>query len=115
MYALVSSSGGSGLLAVLIFGLTLANVSNEAKESIAGAEQGILIFHSDLSFLVRSFFFVLLGASVAVIDSSYAIATVLILTGLVIARVISVCSTTWSLKSISWSERELVFWLFPAA
>jgi len=113
VYALVSSSGGSGLLAVLIFGLTLANVSNEAKESIAGAEQGILIFHSDLSFLVRSFFFVLLGASVAVIDSSYAIATVLILTGLVIARVISVCSTTWSLKSISWSERELVFWLFP--
>jgi cell volume regulation protein A len=113
VYALVSSSSGSGLLAVLIFGLTLANVSNEAKESIAGAEQGILIFHSDLSFLVRSFFFVLLGASVAVIDSSYAIATVLILTGLVIARVISVCSTTWSLKSISWSERELVFWLFP--
>jgi NhaP-type Na+/H+ or K+/H+ antiporter len=67
VYAFVSSGGGSGLLAVLVFGLTLANVSNQAKESIAGPEQGVLIFHSDLSFLVRSFFFVLLGASVQVI------------------------------------------------
>ena len=113
VYALVSSAGGSGLLAVLVFGLTLANVSNDGKESIAGPEQGVLIFHSDLSFLVRSFFFVLLGASVQVIDRSYAIATVLILVGLVIARVISVCSTSWSLKPVSWSERELIFWLFP--
>jgi cell volume regulation protein A len=113
VYALVSSGGGSGLLAVLVFGVTLANVSNEAKESIAGPEQGVLIFHSDLSFLVRSFFFVLLGASVEAIDRSYAIATVLILAGLVVARMISVSSTRWALKTISGSERELVFWLFP--
>ena len=113
VYALVSSAGGSGLLAVLVFGVTLANVSDEAKETIAGPEQGVLIFHSDLSFLVRSFFFVLLGASVEVIDRSYAIATVLIFAGLVIARVISVSSTRWALNSVSWSERELLFWLFP--
>ena len=113
VYALVSSAGGSGLLAVLVFGVTLANVSDEAKETIAGPEQGVLIFHSDLSFLVRSFFFVLLGASVEVIDRSYAIATVLIFAGLVIERVISVSSTRWALNSVSWSERELVFWLFP--
>jgi len=113
VYGLVSSGGGSGLLAVLVFGVTLANVSNEAKESTAGPEQGVLIFHSDLSFLVRSFFFVLLGASVKIIDRSYVIATVLILAGLVIARAISVSSTRWALKSVSWSERELVFWLFP--
>ena len=113
VYGLVSSGGGSGLLAVLVFGVTLANVSNEAKESTAGPEQSVLIFHSDLSFLVRSFFFVLLGASVKIIDRSYVIATVLILAGLVIARAISVSSTRWALKSVSWSERELVFWLFP--
>ena len=113
VYAFVSSGGGSGLLAVLVFGLTLANVSKQAKESIAGPEQGVLIFHSDLSFLVRSFFFVLLGASVQVIGRSYALSTVLILAGLVIARLISVSSTSWALKAVSWSERELVFWLFP--
>ena len=100
-------------MAVLVFGLTLANVSNEANEPIAGPDQGGLIFHSDLSFLVRSFFFVLLGASVEVIGRSYAIATVLILAGLVIARLISVCSTSWALKTVNWSEREVVFWLFP--
>jgi hypothetical protein len=55
----------------------------------------------------------LLGASVQVIDRSYAIATVLILAGLVITRVISLCSTRWSLKTVTWSERELIFWLFP--
>jgi len=113
VYALVSSAGGSGLLAVLVFGVTLANVSDDAKEPIAGPEQGVLIFHSDLSFLVRSFFFVLLGASVELIDRPYAIATALILAGLVIARVISVSSTRRVLKSVSWSERELVLWLFP--
>lgn len=113
VYALVNSAGGSGLLAVLVFGVTLANASNEANESIAGPEQGVLIFHSDLSFLVRSFFFVLLGASVQVIDRSYAIATVLILAGLVIARVISVSSTRWALKTVTSSERQILFWLFP--
>ncbi|HEX7230012.1 MAG TPA: cation:proton antiporter [Candidatus Binatia bacterium] len=113
VYALVSSAGGSGLLAVLVFGVTLANASNDVNESIAGPEQGVLIFHSDLSFLVRSFFFVLLGASVQVIDRSYAIATVLILAGLVIARVISVSSTRWALKTVTSSERQILFWLFP--
>ena len=113
VYSLINGAGGSGLLAVLVFGLTLANVSNEANEPIAGPDQGGLIFHSDLSFLVRSFFFVLLGASVEVIGRSYAIATVLILAGLVIARLISVCSTSWALKTVNWSEREVVFWLFP--
>src|SRR4030095_21501 len=99
VYALVSSAGGSGLLAVLVFGVTLANVSDDAKEPIAAPEQGVLIFPSDLSFLVRLFFFVFLGASVELIDRPYAIATALILAGLVIARVISVSSTRRVLKS----------------
>jgi cell volume regulation protein A len=64
VYAMVRTAGGSGLLAVLAFGLTLANVRGDANQIAAGQEQGVLVFHSDLSFLVRSFFFVLLGASV---------------------------------------------------
>jgi cell volume regulation protein A len=113
VYALVSTAGGSGLLAVLVFGLTLANVSNDANEAAAGHEQGILIFHSDLSFLVRSFFFVLLGASVEFIGRPYAIATVLILAGLVMARVISVYTTSWALRDMGRRERELILCLFP--
>lgn len=33
VYALVSIAAGSGLLAVLVFGLTLANLSDDAKEA----------------------------------------------------------------------------------
>ena len=113
VYALVSTAGGSGLLAVLVFGLTLANVSNEANENMPGHEQGILIFHSDLSFLVRSFFFVLLGVSVEFIGRPYAIATFLILVGLVMARVISVYTTSWALRDMGRAERELILCLFP--
>lgn len=113
LYALVSTAGGSGLLTVLVFGLTLANVSNEANENMPGHEQGVLIFHSDLSFLVRSFFFVLLGASVELIGPPYAIATLLILVGLVMARAISVYTTSWALRDMGRSERELILCLFP--
>jgi potassium/hydrogen antiporter len=113
VYALVSSVGGSGLLAVLVFGLTLANISNKTNKNIPGHEQKILIFHSDLSFLVRSFFFVLLGASVELIGRPYAIATFLILVGLVTARVISVYTTSWAFRDMVRSERELILCLFP--
>jgi potassium/hydrogen antiporter len=113
VYALVSIAGGSGLLAVLVFGLTLANVSNDDEETAAGHEQKILIFHSDLSFLVRSFFFVLLGASVEFVGRPYAVATLLILAGLVTARVISVYTTRWALPDMSRRERELILCLFP--
>jgi Na+:H+ antiporter len=113
VYALVGIAGGSGLLAVLVFGLTLSNVPNEASKNAAGHEEGILIFHSDLSFLVRSFFFVLLGASVKFIDRPYVIATILILAGLIIARLISVYTTKWALRDMGRRERELILWLFP--
>ena len=113
VYALVSSAGGSGFLAVLLFGLTLGNVSNKTDKNMPGHEQGILIFHSDLSFLVRSFFFVLLGASVELIGGPYAIATFLILFGLVMARVISVYTTSWAFRNMARSEQELILCLFP--
>jgi cell volume regulation protein A len=113
VYALVSTAGGSGLLAVLLFGLTLANVSNEANDETQEHEEGVIIFHSDLSFLVRSFFFVLLGASVEFIGRPYAIATILILAGLVIARVFSVYASSWALRRLAHSEREIILWLFP--
>jgi len=113
VYALVRTAGGSGLLAVLAFGLTLANVRNDADEISAGHEQAIRVFHSDLSFLVRSFFFVLLGASVELIERPYAIATALIVAGLVLARVVSVYTTSWALRDVGRPEREFILCLFP--
>jgi len=110
VYALVEVVGGSGLLAVLAFGLTLANVPNGANETDV---EGVLIFHSDLSFLVRSFFFVLLGASVEFIGQPYLVATGLILVGLFLARMISIYTTGWVLPGIGEPEKKLILGLFP--
>lgn len=62
---------------------------------------------------MRSFFFVLLGASVEFIGQPYVIATVLILAGLVMARVISVYTNSWALRDMGQRERELILCLFP--
>lgn len=65
LYGLVEFVGGSGAMAALIFGLVLGN-----KEEIARMfkikmkfvlDERIKQFHSELSFVVRTFFFVFIG------------------------------------------------------
>jgi potassium/hydrogen antiporter len=109
VYTLVRLVGGSGLLAVLAFGLTLANLPPRTPK----AAPDLAIFHSDLSFLVRSFFFVLLGASVELIAAPYIVATALVLAGLFLARLLSVVANRWSLRSVSPPERQLILSFFP--
>ena len=58
-YSLGDYFKGSGLLTVLIFGVTLANLPRTPHMTRQGAR--LLAFHAEFSFLVRSFFFVLLG------------------------------------------------------
>ena len=111
VYAGTKIMGGSGLLAVLAFGLTLANVRGAA--GTRRHEGDLLTFHSDLSFLVRSFFFVLLGASVELIGRDYVLATVAILGGLGGARIASVYGLKWALRSLGNAERQLAISLFP--
>jgi cell volume regulation protein A len=91
----------------------LANIRDDTNEIAAANEQGVLIFHSDLSFLVRSFFFVLLGASVEFIGRPYVVATALILAGLFLARLIAVYTTSWALQGVGRPEKELILNLFP--
>jgi len=65
LYAFIESIGGSGAIAAFVFGVVLANsreISNMLKfkkEAIMRAEVGR--FHNEVSFLVRTFFFVYLG------------------------------------------------------
>ena len=111
VFALTRLAGGSGLLAVLAFGLTLANAGKAAKTAVK--ETGASVFHSDLSFLVRSFFFVLLGASVELIGREYIVATAVILCGLVLDRVASVSALGVTMRAIGKSERQLLMTLLP--
>src|SRR5271167_4102727 len=69
LYAGMEALGANGLIAVLGFGLVISNLPGtfptaDLSSAIVGAteSQTLLAFHSELAFLVRTFFFVLIGA-----------------------------------------------------
>jgi cell volume regulation protein A len=123
VYSVTESLRGNGLLAVLGFGLTLSNLparKNSVMESgfwftprIAPHEK-ILSFHSELSFLVRTFFFVLIGV---VVDLSGLgrlwIVIPMILAGIFLARWLAVQASRWSWRDVRPDERELMAWILP--
>jgi cell volume regulation protein A len=123
LYSVTESLRGNGLIAVLGFGLTLSNLparKNPAMESgfwftprIAPHEK-ILSFHSELSFLVRTFFFVLIGV---VVDLSGLkrlwIVVPVILAGIFLSRWMAVQTSRWSWRDIRPDERELMVWILP--
>ena len=112
VFTLTRVAGGSGLLAVLAFGLTVANANSSAAGAGANAP-GLLTFHSDLSFLIRSFFFVLLGASVQLIGRAYLVAALVLLGGLVLGRVGSVYALGLAMRDIRKPQRSLLITLLP--
>src|SRR5579884_1572387 len=108
VYSLSRTLGGSGLLGVLILGLALGNISYRAMR----IEPQELVFHSELSFLVRSFFFVLLGIEVELVSWAHIIPVLAILAGLLISRIVAVRSLAL-VQRLSSKDLELIFWMFP--
>jgi potassium/hydrogen antiporter len=100
--------GGSGLLAVLVFGLVQGNTPTVVHTE---PPRRLLGFHSDLSFLVRSFFFVLLGIQVQPIDRRLQIAVAAIVFALLAARLAAV--QVIRIAGLKPADRELIFWLMP--
>lgn len=111
IYAATHAVGGSGLLAVLAFGLMLGNLP--ARPGVAEREIQFLSFHSELSFLVRSFFFVLLGIIVEFVGKSYAFPIAAIVGVMFVSRFVAVQLSRIVLRGISPRERELVFLMMP--
>jgi potassium/hydrogen antiporter len=111
VYALARYVGGSGLLAVLVFGITLANLPRTPHMTRQGAR--MLAFHAELSFLVRSFFFFLLGIIAEFISRSYLIPIFGILAALILARFLAVRGSRWAVRDVSRGETELLFWMLP--
>lgn len=122
LYAAMEGIGANGLIAVLIFGLGIANfhrLNRSALDSTLGPDPPsghvqIHHFHSELSFLVRSFFFVLIGL---VVDVKGLIKYDLLVGGLVgamvLARWIAVRATWWAWRDAGPLERELPMWIQP--
>jgi Na+:H+ antiporter len=103
--------GGSGLLAELVFGLTLANLPRTPRMTRQG--ERMLAFHSELTFLVRSFFFVLLGIMAQVVPKAYVLPIIGILIVLVVARWLAVRATRWSIRDVDPKETALLALMFP--
>jgi cell volume regulation protein A len=111
VYSLGDYARGSGLLTVLIFGVTLANLPRTPHMTRQGAR--LLAFHSELSFLVRSFFFVLLGTVAEFVSRKYIIPILGILAALVLARFLAVQASRWVVRDVERKDTELLFWMLP--
>jgi potassium/hydrogen antiporter len=111
VYAVGDYLHGSGLLTVLIFGVTLANLPRTPHMTRQGAR--ILAFHAEFSFLVRSFFFVLLGIVAQFVSRAYLIPILGILVALVLARYVAMMGSRWIVKDVTKEQTELLFWMLP--
>lgn len=111
VFALGRYAGGSGLLAELVFGLTLANMPRTPHVERQGRR--MLAFHSELTFLVRSFFFVLLGIMAQFVGRAYIFPIVGILVPVVVARWLAVRATSWSIRDMDPADTELLVLMFP--
>jgi len=111
VYALSRILGGSGLLASLVFGVTLANVPRTPEMVRAGMR--MMAFHSELTFLVRSFFFVLLGFVAEFARRTYLLPILGILVGMLAARYLAVLATRRAVHDATAKEKELLFWMLP--
>ncbi|HVP55209.1 MAG TPA: hypothetical protein VMU45_09465, partial [Candidatus Eisenbacteria bacterium] len=111
VFAIGRYAGGSGLLAELVFGLTLANLPRTPRMTRQG--ERMLAFHAELAFLVRSFFFVLLGIMAQVVGRAFVLPILGILTALLIARWLAVRATRWSIRDIKPADSELLMLMFP--
>lgn len=124
LYAGVEAMGASGLIAVLAFGLTLSNsrrVDRRLVEATFGLQvpgkephEQILTFHSELAFLVRTFFFVLLGLTVRLGGLADQFLPALGLLGaLVIARWLALHASRWAWKESDPRQQETILWILP--
>ena len=72
-----------------------------------------MAFHSELTFLVRSFFFVLLGIMAQIVSRAYVVPILGILVALVLARYVAVRATRWSIRDVLLLDAELLFLMMP--
>ncbi|MGC0775311.1 MAG: cation:proton antiporter [Candidatus Acidiferrum sp.] len=138
LYAGVHALHGNDLVAVLVFGLTLSNypaaqkrihlgddpesldwfsetpIEQETRLLQAHQHGQMLTFHAELAFLIRTFFFVLLGALVE-FDGlrEHAVLALSCFGALFLARWFSVQSGRFAWRSFTSHERELMIWLLP--
>jgi potassium/hydrogen antiporter len=129
---------GNELVAVLVFGLTLSNLAvvrrrlhfDEAPDvmgwfsptsipigkrgNIEQQHEAMLTFHGELAFLLRTFFFVLLGARVDLLGLRKNLLFALgCFAALLIARWVTVEAGRPIWRDFRWRDREIMVWFVP--
>lgn len=120
LYAVAAHVHGGALLAVLLFGLALRNLPGTrrmlpvSEATVPEPPAALLAFHSDLSFLVRTFFFVLIGMIVELVAFRRQgwVATALFV-ALLLGRWGSVRLVALLRRGTDALEREVMFWMIP--
>jgi cell volume regulation protein A len=122
VYSITNLIGGSDLFAVMVFGATLASLLDPQNSMqrfgfeilSAGQSTQIHSFHSELAFLVRSFFFVLLGAMIQFKGLKTQLLPSLGILGVfLIARFVAVLCSRIVWRGTSYREREFATLLIP--
>ena len=73
----------------------------------------MMAFHAEFSFLVRSFFFVLLGVVAQFVSRKYIMPILGILAALVLARYLAMQGSRWVVRDVTREQTELLFWMLP--
>jgi cell volume regulation protein A len=122
LYAGMESLGANGLIAVLVFGLTLGNFPGIDPDVLGGlglglgsqSHQSLLTFHSELAFLVRTFFFVLIGLIADIgMFRHHPLLMAGTLGALFLARWVSIQMSRWAWHDIGAAGRDVILWMLP--
>ncbi len=102
IYVIVESSGGSGAIAALLFGLVLGNKRTfykmlKVREKSRDEYEGVRATQFEISFFIRSFFFVYLGLIAAVSSLQFIVYGIAILGIIILARLLSTEIATYKM------------------
>jgi cell volume regulation protein A len=114
-FVIARNLGGTGALSALFFGLMIGNGSSIAKvlkfETTVSINESVRAFHGQISFLIRSFFFVFTGLLFSFTSISFALLGVFLSFLFLGLRAIAVRVST--LKSHTKAERTLMTVMLP--
>jgi len=122
LYSGMEALQANGLIAVLVFGLTLANFPGIDPDVLGSlglglgsqSHQSLLTFHSELAFLMRTFFFVLIGLIADIgMFRHHPLLIAGTLGGIFVARWISIQMSRWAWHDIGPRGRDAILWMLP--
>ena len=101
LYTFVEAVGGSGAVAALLFGLVLGSGKIFSKilrfKHVATIDPSLKKFHEEITFFVRSFFFVAMGLIVS-INSNFVLQGIIITLFIALARILTVAICTYKMN-----------------